>query len=475
MKVDHRAEVARIRRWREDLSLLPGEAFGVKPLDWQAEFLRLLGSEARISVVAGRGVGKSTVIAWGCIGVLLTRSPCLVLVTGPKREQVIDVVWAEMELWRQRLPEGMRDEIVVQQDLASLRGLEKTNRVIARTSRSDNPDAMRGLHSENMFCFCEESSGIPDNVFVVGEGMMSTPGARTVLIGNMSRSSGYFYDSQYTDERWRRIRVNCEDVSAVRPDIVSPSYVDGMRDKWGVDSDEYRIEVLGLPPQADERAVIPRSLIEDATRREVQPLNVLPVWGVDIGYGRDVSALVKRRGNVVLGGIKTWNVADTVASADIIYEEWLGAQGDDAPSVVLIDRLSWGAGVYDELRRRPGIPVRGVNVAEGHSTKHRFLRKRDELWFKAKDWFQTRGVWIPFDREFIGELAEVQCNEMGGKLKVESKKDMRARGVASPNKADAFVLTFDAGDVKRREVVDDRERAVRRRVEKGEAVSWLSV
>ncbi len=438
-----------INRWHSDPVAFVVEALGADPAEWQRLFLNNIMEHLRNSVRAGRGPGKSAVCSWALIWFLLTRSPALVLVTGPKYEQVIDVIWAEVEIWRQRLPEPLREALIVQKDMIFVRGLERVNRAIARTARNDNPDAMRGYHNKNMLILCEESSGIPDAAFVIGEGSMSTPGARTVLVGNMSRTSGYFYDSHFTDDRWNRLHINAETVAAERPDIVSPDYIDHMRKKYGASSDEYRIEVLGEPPLADNKAVIPRYLIEDAAFRDVERfMGYLPIWGLDVGRTRDRSALAKRQANYLLEPVKWWRYSDTTMLVDAIVDEYRDqerADPDMLPVEILVDSIGVGGPVVDALKRAK-LPVRGINVSEAHSSRDKYLRKRDDLWFRAKQWFENRDCWIPNDRDLIGELASVECDlTLNGKWKVQSKEEIVALSKESPDLADAFVLTFAGG------------------------------
>ena len=76
------------------------------------------------------------------------------------------------------------------------------------------------------------------------------------------------------------------------------------------------------------------------------------------------------------------------------------------------------------------------------------MRLRDELWFKGRQWFLDRACRIPKDDALIAELVSPKYKyESSGKIKVESKDDMKKRGVKSPNKADAFLLTFAGGDL----------------------------
>jgi len=92
------------------------------------------------------------------------------------------------------------------------------------------------------------------------------------------------------------------------------------------------------------------------------------------------------------------------------------------------------------------MPVRGINVAESPSTKKTYLNLRAELWFKIKDWFIQRDCKIPDDDEFVNELASPGYKyTSSGKIKIESKEEMRKRGIKSPDKADAFALTMASG------------------------------
>ena len=87
--------------------------------------------------------------------------------------------------------------------------------------------------------------------------------------------------------------------------------------------------------------------------------------------------------------------------------------------------------------------VIGVNVAEAASREDRFVRLRDELYWRVRERFESRRIRIPNDDELIGELSSIKWKPAGSsdKVKVESKMEMKKRGLASPNRADALMLT----------------------------------
>jgi hypothetical protein len=117
-------------------------------------------------------------------------------------------------------------------------------------------------------------------------------------------------------------------------------------------------------------------------------------------------------------------------------------QLNERPREILIDSIGLGAGVVDRLMEM-GLPARGVNVAERPAVEQLYNRLRDELWFNARDWFDTMSVSIPRDEDLIDELANVKFAYTSlGKLQAESKEDMKKRGLKSPDLADAFCLTF---------------------------------
>ena len=61
--------------------------------------------------------------------------------------------------------------------------------------QAEQPEALQGVHSENVMLIGDEASGIPEQVFEAAAGSMSGHNAVTLLLGNPVRSSGFFYDT----------------------------------------------------------------------------------------------------------------------------------------------------------------------------------------------------------------------------------------------------------------------------------------
>jgi hypothetical protein len=112
------------------------------------------------------------------------------------------------------------------------------------------------------------------------------------------------------------------------------------------------------------------------------------------------------------------------------------------PAEILVDSIGVGSGVVDRLQEL-GLPVRGVNVAESPSMGDTYMNLRSELWFKCKAWLEDRSCKLPKDDQLIAELTAIRYSfTSSGKMKAESKDEMRKRGLGSPDLADALCLTM---------------------------------
>lgn len=451
-----KSEIARlIAPWIDDPVLFVREAVGAEPTRWQAEALHALTTNNFLAIRSAHGVGKSAFLSWVILWFLSTRFPAKIPCTAPTAHQLSDILWSELALWMSRMPEPFREQFQLNTERLSIKGAEMISFAVPRTARKENPDAFQGFHGDNLLFLCDEASGIPDEIFEVGEGAMSTPGAKTIMVGNPTRRTGYFYDAfhKMSDFWWCR-KISSFDMEGYSH--YSGEYAKRIAAKWGEDSNVYRVRVLGEFPIEDTDAVIPYSQVEAAIARDVEAIrNVRPVWGLDVArFGDCKTALAKRQANVQLEKIKTWRKRDTMEVAGLILREYEETPAYMLPSEILVDAIGVGAGVVDRLREM-GLPARGVNVGESPSSRKDMHRLRDELWWKAREWFEEQNVKMLDDEELIGQLTTMGFDAPSGKVKVWSKDRLRTEGKESPDLADAWVLTF-AGVARRSSHHDDR-------------------
>src|SRR5262249_5067742 len=237
-------------------------------------------------------------------------------------------------------------------------------------------ESLQGLHSANLMLVVDEASGVAEQVFEAGSGSMSTPGAITLLAGNPTRATGFFWRVFNLErERWYTMRVSCVDSPRV-----AREFVEEIANRYGEDSNAYRVRVLGEFPTADEDTVIPAGLVDGAMARDIPlDLSVPEIWGLDPArLGADSSVLIKRRGRKVVEMPRRWNQIDTMMLAGAVKAEFDLLPVQAKPALIVIDSIGIGAGVLDRLTEQ-NLPVLGLNVGEAPSTTGRFVRMRDEL------------------------------------------------------------------------------------------------
>lgn len=416
---------------------------------WQGQFLKdvgeaIVGGNRRFSVRAGHGVGKSTVEAWLILWFVLFRRNLKVPVTANSQDQLRDVVWAEIARWHRELPSFLKAMVEVTSERVFIKADPESAFAVARTARPERPEALQGFHAEELAFFIEEASGIEDIIFETAGGALSSHHSWVFMFANPTRTTGYFFRSHHENsDLWRTYHVPCHHSSRVSLD-----YASEVAREYGEDSNVYKVRVLGEFPVTEDDSVISLGLVLASIEREVSATESGVVWGLDVArFGDDSTALCKRRGNMVLEPLKEWRKIDLMQTAGLIVREYQETPSELKPNAINVDVIGLGAGVVDRLREL-GLPVRGINVGEvpAIDTK-RFMRLRDELWFRTREWFDTKSVTMPRDQALVAELVSPKYKvESSGKLKVESKDDMKKRGIKSPNRADALCLTFAGGD-----------------------------
>jgi phage terminase large subunit len=433
--------------WRKGgPALFAKEALGAVPTEQQWEASRAIVATRRVSIRSGHGTGKSTFMAWCVLWFLACYFPAKVPATAPTSHQLEDVLWSEIAKWHRslkaRLP-ALGDQFEWTAGAFRMKSAPNESFSVARTSRPERPEALQGFHSEHILFLIDEASGVADNVFEVAEGALSTDGAFVVMAANPTRQSGYFFDSHHKMRgSWAALHW-----SGVDSPRVSREYIANMAKKYGERSPVYKVRVLGEFVGAVD-GVISLELCEAAKARDVQAIaSAKTIWGVDVArFGDDSSALAKRKGNVQLEKIKEWWGKDTMQLAGLIKAEWDGTPVKERPVAINVDVIGIGAGVVDRLKELE-LPVVGVNVSETEAVNavegRQFNRLRDELWWKSREWLEAKDCKLCDDEELIAELTTPTYTILSnGLIKVEGKPEMKARGVKSPNRADAWNNTF---------------------------------
>jgi len=413
------------------------DLLGVTPQDWQREVMSAVAKgQRRCSIRSGHGVGKSSCASWLMIWFLLTRYPVKIVVTAPTASQLFDALFAECKRWIKELPTPIKSLMEMKSDRIELGSSPTEAFISARTSRSESPESLAGVHADHVLLVVDEASGVPESVFEAAYGSMSGKDATTILLGNPTRSSGYFYEThtRLRDSWWTK-QVSCLDSP-----LVSPDFIQEMELKYGADSNAMKVRVYGEFPTAEDDTLISLHAVEQASKREVIQSEDTPIiYGLDVArYGDDSSVLCARKGRhlVSLHSWKKLSLMELVGRVQDILNNTEEPFGD-----LCCDSIGLGSGVIDRMLELD-IPVRGVNVSESPALTDRYANLRAELWDKTKDWF-TQEVQIPNDDSLIADLTAPRYSfNSSGKMIVESKAETKKRLGRSTDFADSLVLTF---------------------------------
>lgn len=429
------------------------------PRKWQGDVLATIRDHLKnpqtrfqplkIAIASGHGIGKSSLVAqiihWG----ISTCVDCKIVVTASTETQLRTKTWPEVSKWFRLGINKHWFDLTATAISVKDKAHERTWRADAITWSENNTEAFAGLHNKKrrIILIFDEASAIADKIWEVAEGALTDEDTEIIWLafGNPTKNTGRFKEcfGRYR-HRWITKQIDSRTVEGTNKQEISKWIED-----YGEDSDFVRIRVKGEFPRAGTSQFIPSNLVEDARQRLPEAHLYDPlVLGVDVArFGDDQTVIVLRRGRdaksvpwVTMRGADTMQVASKVAH---MYQE-------HKPDAIFIDGGGPGGGVIDRLRqlRIPVMEVQfGASADRSRMTGEgevKYANKRAEIWGATKDWL--KGGAIPDDPELAADLTGVEYSykliDGTDHIILESKKDMKKRGLASPDKADALAVTF---------------------------------
>jgi hypothetical protein len=476
------------KQWAEDPVRYAVERLGLRPTWQQKKLFEALAPEgAKVSCRAGHGIGKSGCTSGAALWFLETRDYAKIPCTAPTSHQLRDVLWAEIGKWARKsadvsLKRGdhprfwLTNLFTFTKDRIYDTSAASEWFAVARTSGRDNPDALQGFHASDLeisedgmgvvgdehgegkiFFIIDEASGVFEKVFEVAEGALSSHGARLLMLGNPTRTSGYFHMSHHHG----RSEFTCLHFSSAESPLVSSDYRAGLVRKYGEGSNVVRVRCDGEFPKQDDDTLIPLEHCEPCITREPYDDTGEIRIGADVArFGNDrVVLTVRQERNLLHAEIHAKQDTMTTAGMIVNLANSFGARK------VFVDVVGLGAGVVDRLReiRKEGkvkAQIIEVNVAQAspkrfnpyedgeESVEAQGFRLRDYLWLEGARWIaQEKPSFSMIDNEIAqdlaAELATVKYSiDSSGRLLAESKDEMKKRLGHSPDIADSLLLTF---------------------------------
>jgi len=427
---------------------------------WQAEHLAWLGTQVaqrgfdglqavspiRSTVSSGHGIGKSVEVAWIVDWIMSTRPHCQGTVTANTFTQLQTKTWAAIQRWTKLCLTG--HWFVVNSDRMYHPEHRASWFCALQSSKEENSEAFAGQHAADStsFYLFDEASSIADKIFEVAEGGLTDGEPMIFLYGNPTRSTGKFHRVTFGAERdrWHQTVVDSR-----QSRFTNKTQIAEWAQDYGEDSDFFRVRVRGLAPSVSDLQFIGSDLVYRAQRAEASVLSDEPlVAGLDLARGGSDECVIRfRRGRdarsipaVRVPGEKARDSMQMVTLvADILGKSYNGQK----VAALFVDATggSIGGPIADRLRQLGHQHVIDVQFG-GESPDPRIANMRAYMWSRLRDWLTAGGA--------IDKAAALETDLTGpgyrhdkqDRLLLESKEDMKKRGLDSPDDGDALALTF---------------------------------
>ena len=455
----------RIPMYQKDPVLFAKEVVRFAPDTWQKEALANLERSPKVTIKSGQGVGKTSLEAVALLWFLTCFPYPRVVATAPTKQQLHDVLWSEVAKWQERSL-LLRQLLKWTKTYIYMAGYEKRWFATARTATK--PENMQGFHEENMLFIIDEASGVAEPIMEAILGTLSGSNNKLLMCGNPTKTSGTFYDS-HTRDAGLYVRHT---VSSLDSSRTNKENIELLIRKYGEDSNVVRVRVKGLFPNQEDDVFIGPQLAEQCGSKlyELPEGKGMPqvILGVDVARFGDDETVIYRNFQGRTRLVRHRRGQDLMATAGDVVREYKRILKDfpdyHGKIYVNIDDTGLGGGVTDRLRevkkeqKLKHLYIIPVNAAEKIETDTKTGRDAAEyynnltthMWACLKDLLEAKDIVIEDDAETMAQLSVRKYTmRSNGKIELESKDEMKKRGLDSPDRADALVLSCYLGKIKK--------------------------
>ncbi len=435
-----------------------------EPWSRQADVLHALRDHDWVSVRSGHGIGKTKLAAGATIQYLDEHDPALVVTTAPTFHQIEDVLWHEIGLmWPSyqayargiELIYGLPEGTVSGTGLLTKLTIGKTRMALGISS--DKPEKIQGLHCPNTLVIVDEASGIDERFYPALLGLLTTEGAKLLLIGNPTKPEGFFFNSHLPGSEFKRLHISSlESPNVVAGKIVmdgltTQTWVDKIRNEFGEGTAEWKSRVLGEFPDSLSMRLVPKDWAEAAQARGAAWNGNAPKidyasirLGCDVArFGDDMTVIciADKHGVRYMRSWQGQDLMQTCGQVKVLMGEWRVPEES-----VAVDDGGLGGGVTDRLHEM-NIGIIPVGFGERAFDWQHYANKRTEMYWAMRDALNPeKGATFAIPPEhsvLVREMIQPEYSYMSnGAMQLERKKDIKKRLKRSPDHADALALCF---------------------------------
>lgn len=421
----------------------------------QRQILRSVVENSKTAVQSCHGAGKSMTAAIAAAWWIAAHPPgeALVVTTAPSGDQVRTILWGEIRKLHTR--GGLRGSITkasnpawtIGDSLVAF-GRKPADYVDENTARTQ----FQGIHARYLLVLMDEAGGIPPWLWTAVQTLVTNESSRILAIGNPDDPTTTFAKICAPGTDYNIIKISAfdtpnftaEDVpEQLRESLVGVSFVRDAEKDWGLDSPLYISKVLGEFPEVADDVIISPKLIREAHERDLsgKALKDHGRYGMDVAdVGEDESVIYRNRGGMIRL-VDSWKGTDTdkgQRKARLILDEHLG----HVP--MQIDFPGVGGAVYHPLKNE-GYRVTPFNGGEPAHDSERFANRNAEAWWAFREGLADGRIDLdPDDTILASQLQQRKwrLDTSQRRIRIETKDEMKKRGIKSPDRADAAILTW---------------------------------
>lgn len=421
---------------------------------WACEFLDDLGRKVRANdfngkdavdaireaIASGHGIGKSAIAAWLVDWIMSTRPHAQGTVTANTNTQLETKTWAQIAKWTKKSITGHWFNVTTGRGSMKMvhKDFPESWFCSAQTCREENSESFAGQHAPNSTSFYinDEGSAIPDKIYEVEEGGLTDGEPMQFVFGNPTRNSGKFHRIFHAAEgkRWNKRSIDSRTAQ-----ITNKALIQEWIDDYGVDSDFVKVRVRGMFPSMSIKQFISSSDVDKGFGKSLRPESYMfapKILTCDPAWEGDDELVIALRQGLHFEILRTFPKNDNDIHVATILANLEDEHNADA---VFIDG-GYGTGIVSAgrtLKRTWQL----VWFAEA-SPDPGYVNMRAYMWGQMRNWLKAGGV-TPDDHVLYNDMIGPETvPRLDGKVQLESKKDMKKRGIASPNRADSLALSF---------------------------------
>jgi hypothetical protein len=422
----------------------------------QAEIARSVREHRYTAVPSCHGAGKSQLAAWIALWWANAHptGEAFVVTAAPTQAQIEGVVWRY--IGQAHAAAGLPGRIV-QGNVPALRAAD--GQLIAWGRKpADLADAtmamqaFQGIHAPFVLVILDEACGIPGWLWDAADTLVVNEESRVLAIGNPDSPAARFEKVCRPGSGWNVVRIAAEDTPAFTGEEVDPAFLKSGISKqwvaereraWGATSPYFASKVLARFPEESEDTLIPAAAIVAAQERALPDHEqARTVLACDLArLGGDHTVVYRNCCGVVrlTRQIAQQDLMRTVG--DLIAVK---RQAEFHRAVLVLDVGGMGIGAYDRLVEQGVSPLEGFTGAERAWRPERHANRRAEAFWALREAMLRGEVDLdPRDEELAAQLGALRWHhDSKGRIVIESKDEMRKRGLPSPDRADAVSMAF---------------------------------